>query len=63
MFMEWKSLPLGEENFNLLDKSVLALIKYHVLDIISKDANLYAEIPVLNGYAPPPVSVMGFSHS
>ena len=35
----------------------------HAFDIISNDANLYAEMPVLNGYAPPPVKVLGFNHS
>ena len=36
---------------------------YHSFEIISNDVNLYAEIPVLKGCAPPPVLVVGFNHS
>jgi hypothetical protein len=41
----------------------LLLFSLFMLFSISKIAILTADIPVLNGYAPSPLSVFGFTHS
>jgi hypothetical protein len=48
----------------LISAQLLQIFLLHLnLDNISNEANLNAEIPVLNGKAPPPLRVRGFSHS
>jgi hypothetical protein len=66
------SLPKTGTNYYVVHKDLKFLISAQLLqyfylhlnlDNISNEANLNAEIPVLKGNAPPPLRVLGFSHS